>query len=85
LPLILVPNPKAEVACLSSDGRGIIFPVNEIKTLPKGKGVKLMSLGDGFQIKVMALVQSGRVHGIPANRMDACRGHRAGKGRPLFG
>ncbi|MHB1641424.1 MAG: DNA topoisomerase IV subunit A [Acidithiobacillus sp.] len=85
LPLILVPNPKAEVACLSSDGRGLIFPANEIKTLPKGKGVKLMSLGDGFQIKVMALVQSGRVHGIPANRMDACRGHRAGKGRPLFG
>lgn len=85
LPLILVPDLKAEVACLSSDGRGLIFPVSEIKTLPKGKGVKLMDLGDGFQIKVMALVQSGRVHGIPANRMASCRGHRTGKGRPLFG
>jgi hypothetical protein len=29
-------------------------------------------------------VHNGRVHGIPANRMDACRGHRAGRGRPLF-
>jgi topoisomerase-4 subunit A len=85
LPLIPVADPKAEVACLSSDGRGLVFPVSEIKTLPKGKGVKLISLGDGFQVKSITLVHNGRVHGIPANRMDACRGHRAGKGRPLFG
>lgn len=76
---------KAEVACLSSDGRGLILPVSEIKILLKGKGVKLLSLGDGFQVKSITLVHNGRAHGIPANRMDACRGHRAGKGRPLFG
>ncbi|WP_366144769.1 DNA gyrase C-terminal beta-propeller domain-containing protein [Acidithiobacillus sp.] len=85
LPLIQASDLQAEVACLSSDGRGLIFPVREIKTLPKGKGVKLISLDDGFQVKIMALVQRGRVQGIPANCMDACRGHRAGKGRPLFG
>ena len=67
------------------DGRGLIFPVSEIKTLPKGKGVKLISLDGAFQVKALALVQNGRVPGIPANHMDACRGHRAGKGRPLFG
>jgi len=92
LPLIQASDLQAEVACLSSDGRELIFPVRElifpvreIKTLPKGKGVKLISLDDGFQVKIMALVQRGRVQGIPANCMDACRGHRSGKGRPLFG
>ena len=85
LPLVPVLDLKSEVACLSSDGRGLIFPVSEIKNLPKGKGVKLISLDDGFQVKIIAMVQRGHVHGIPANRMDACRGHRAGKGRPLFG
>ena len=85
LPLIPVSDLKAEVACLSSDGQGIVFPVSEIKALPKGKGVKLISIGDGFHVKIMTLVHNNRVHGIPANRMNACRGHRAGKGRPLFG
>jgi topoisomerase-4 subunit A len=85
LPLISVPDLKAEVACLSSDGRGIIFPVSEIKTLPKGKGVKLISLGDGFRVKGLALVANGRVHGISTSRMEACRGRRAGRGHPLFG
>ncbi len=84
LPLISVVDPEAEVACLSSDGRGLVFPVSEIKALPKGKGVKLFTLADGFQVKALTLVHNGRVHGIPANRMDACRGHRAGRGRPLF-
>ena len=82
--MISVPGLKAEVACLSTDGRGIIFSVSEIKTLPKGKGVKWISLGDGFQVRSLALVSNGRVHGIPTNRMDACRGRRAGKGRPVF-
>jgi topoisomerase-4 subunit A len=76
---------NAEVACLSSDGRRLIFPVSKIKALPKGKGVKLISMGDGFQVNAMTLVQNNRAPGIPANRMDACCGHRASKGRPLFG
>jgi topoisomerase-4 subunit A len=50
LPLIFVVDVNAEVACLSSDGAGSSFPVSKIKALPKGKGVKLISMGDGFQV-----------------------------------
>ena len=84
LQLVSVGDLKAEIACLSSDGRGLVFPVSEIKVLPKGKGVKLLTLADGFQVKALTLVQNDRVHGIPSTRMAACRGHRAGRGRPLF-
>ena len=84
LQLVSVGDLNAEIACLSSDGRGLVFPVREIKTLPKGKGVKLFTLADGFQVKSMSLVQNGRAHGIPSSRMAACHGHRAGRGRSLF-
>ena len=54
MPLISVVDMNAEVACLSSDGRRLIFPVSKIKALPKGKGIKLISPDGGFQVKALA-------------------------------
>lgn len=38
---------KGFIACGSSDGRLLIFPVGEVKALDKGKGVKLLELAQG--------------------------------------
>lgn len=48
IPLPPVPlsecSKDASLIALSSDGRAVVFPLSQLKTLPKGKGVGLMSL-----------------------------------------
>ena len=38
------------VACGSTDGRLLLFPLAEVKTLDKGKGVKLLDIADGEKL-----------------------------------
>jgi len=57
-------NPKGFVACGSSDGRLLIFPMEELKQLDKGKGVKIMVLAEGEKM-VALLVGEGEPWELP--------------------
>ncbi len=85
LPLLPVLDSATELLCISSDGYGLIFPVEEVKNLPKGKGVKLMTLAS--QAHVQALYLDPEKQSLPRairkNRLEVCRGKRAGRGRSL--
>lgn len=47
---VRVLDPQGNVACLSSGGRLLSFPVSEMKTLEKGKGVMLMAMSEGDKL-----------------------------------
>jgi len=85
LPLQAVSDPDAELLCLSSDGSGLIFSVTEIKNLPKGKGVKLMTLSATASLQNLYLNPEAQTlpRAIRKNRLDVCRGRRGSKGRSL--
>ncbi|MHB1666070.1 DNA topoisomerase IV subunit A [Thiomonas sp.] len=78
-------EPLGEVAALSSDGKGLVFSVEEIKSLPKGKGVKLMHLEDKATLKSLVRVLEAPVPGFAKGRLEACRGKRGGAGRKASG
>lgn len=46
----------AQVMSLSTDGRAVVFPLADLKPLPKGKGVALMGLGDGARVSDLAVI-----------------------------
>jgi len=79
-PLLI--NGVDEVACLSSDGRGLVFALSEVKEMPRGKGVKLMEI-EGKQKMAVGAVIDGAAPGVKAERLSALRGSRGGKGRKL--
>lgn len=62
LPPVAIPektDPKTPVLVLSTDGRAVAFPLDEIKQLPKGKGVGLIGLAGDHKISDAALVMEG--------------------------
>ncbi|MGC8592613.1 DNA topoisomerase IV subunit A [Acidithiobacillus sp.] len=84
MPLLPVPvagNLEPQVALMSSDGRGLVFPLSEIKMLPKGKGVKLFQLQAQASLRSLQWVVDGKAKGFGRGRVEACRGRRAGAGR----
>lgn len=85
LPLLPVSDLSAEILCVSSDYTGLIFPLAEIKSLPKGKGVKLMALAPQTHLQSLYTHPEGQTlpRPIRKNRLEICRGRRAGKGRSL--
>jgi topoisomerase-4 subunit A len=85
LPPVAIGDTQAEVFCLSSKGHGLLFPLSEIKQLPKGKGVKLMALESSATLQSVGLFFEGQElpTGLRKNRVDVCRGHRGGRGRTM--
>ncbi|MHB8236681.1 MAG: DNA gyrase subunit A, partial [Acidithiobacillus ferrivorans] len=83
LPLVPVTDLQAETLCLSSDGYGLLFPLAEVKNLPKGKGVKLITLAASATLQSLSVYSEGQPlpRGLRKNRMEACRGRRGGRGR----
>lgn len=72
------------VFCRSSDGRGLLFPLEEVKELPKGKGVKLQNLAPGASLVTIQIVtENEKIPGVSPKRMPVLRGSRAAKGRPI--
>jgi topoisomerase-4 subunit A len=43
------------VVVLSTDGRAVVFPLSDIKQLPKGKGVALIGLAEGAKVSDLAV------------------------------
>jgi topoisomerase-4 subunit A len=85
LPLIRVTDLRAEALCLSSDGRGLLFPLAEVKNLPKGRGVKLIALSASTTLQSLSVYLDDQrlPRGMRKNRVEACRGRRGGRGRPV--
>ena len=85
LPLVSVTDAHAELFCLSSDGHGLVFPVAEVKNLPRGRGVKLIALVGSAVLQFLSLLQEGHPlpRGLRKNRLESCRGHRGARGRTV--
>ena len=45
LPVIFALAPQGEIACVTKDGRALVFNIDEIRQLPKGRGLKLIVAG----------------------------------------
>lgn len=86
LPLIQVKHKQSDVLCWSSDGRGLLFPLAEVKQLPKGKGVKLMTIGETATLKYLSVYVEGHPlpPGFPKKRLAVCRGRRGGRGKSVW-
>lgn len=63
-PLSVPDVPDGFVACGSSDGRLLMFPLTEVKSLDKGgKGVMLMVVGDGNKMTGLGLMPTDQFAG----------------------
>ena len=104
-PLAPVPLPAdvadvegVELACASSSGRLLVFPLAELPQLAKGKGVKLLGIapkafaaGQEALVAVcvlapgdaLKLVAGSRHMVLKAGDLDSCRGERGRRGRTL--
>jgi len=63
LPPIRVTNPDAELLAAASDaGRLLVFPIKDLPLLPRGKGVKILSLaakGEPESLTALAVMVAG--------------------------
>ena len=46
-PICFALAPEGEVACLTKDGRALVFNIEEIRLLAKGRGLKLIDAAPG--------------------------------------
>ncbi len=66
LPLIAVPEQAEQLAVLSSSGRLLIFALNDLPIMSKGKGNKLMALEKNEQIQAMVALNAQSVLSVEA-------------------
>ena len=74
------------LACLSGEGRLLVFDLSELRELRGGgKGVILMDLNPGEKLLAVLTAQNAFVKRLPDVKADWHQqfGHRARKGRPL--
>ena len=91
LPLPAELGSSARVAALASDGRAVVFPLSDMKAMPKGKGVTIMGLGEGQTLADVTAFEDGQplllrtAKGTPAVTKEqwesvvGARGGRKGK------
>ncbi|MGV0977194.1 MAG: DNA gyrase C-terminal beta-propeller domain-containing protein, partial [Azonexus sp.] len=83
-PVVFAPAPEGEVACITRDGRGLVFNIEEIRLLPKGRGLKLIDAAPGkTALEEILPVINGAAGKLKGERLENCRGNRSGKGKPL--
>ena len=85
VPAVLMPAPAdGEIACLTRDGRGLVFPIDEVRQLPKGRGLKLIDAAPGkTALDEIVPVVDGAAGKLKGERLENCRGSRGGKGKPV--
>jgi topoisomerase IV subunit A len=82
-PVVFVPAPEGEIACITRDGRSLVFPIDEIRLLPKGRGLKLIDAAVGkTALETLIPVIDGVAGKLKGERLEAARGSRGGKGKP---
>lgn len=74
------PDDGKEVVCSTYDGRGLVFPIDEIKFLPKGRGLKLIDAMPGMTEMTEIILD---LESLNPDRVSVCRSNRGGKGRQL--
>ena len=83
-PVVFAPATEGEIACLTQDGRGLVFPIEEIRLLPKGRGLKLIDADPGkTALEEILPVVEGAAGKLKGERLEVCRGNRGGKGKPV--
>ncbi len=83
-PVIFAAAPEGDIACLTRDGRALVFPVEEIRLLPKGRGLKLIDAAPGkTALEEILPVLDGAAGKLKGERLENCRGNRGGKGKPM--
>ena len=84
-PAIFQPAPSdGEIACFTKDGRALVFAIDEIRQLAKGRGLKLIAASQGkTALDTIIPVSEGVAGKLKGEKLAQCRGTRGGKGKPL--
>lgn len=83
-PIFFAPAPEGEIACITKDGRALVFNIEEIRLLAKGRGLKLIDADPGkTALEEILPVVDGAVGKLKGERLELCRGNRGGKGKPI--
>jgi topoisomerase-4 subunit A len=82
-PAIFMLSPMdGEVACVTKDGRAVVFNIEEIRLLAKGRGLKLIDANPGkMGLEDIIPVVDGVAGKLKGERLEFCRGNRGGKGK----
>jgi topoisomerase IV subunit A len=73
---------EGEVACLTKDGRALVFNIDEIRLLAKGRGLKLIDAAPGKTgLEEIVPVIDGSAGKLKGQRLEVCRGPRGSKGK----
>jgi topoisomerase-4 subunit A len=82
LPVVFAPAPEGEIACLTKDGRALVFNIEEVRLLGKGRGLKLIDATPGKTgLEDIVPVIDGAAGKLKGERLEICRGNRGGKGK----
>ena len=84
-PAIFQPAPAdGEIAVFTKDGRALVFPLEEIRLLAKGRGLKLIDAAPGkTALDTIEAVVDGIAGKLKGDELENCRGNRGGKGKPV--
>ena len=84
-PAIFQPAPASgDIAVFTKDGRAIVFSLEEIRLLGKGRGLKLIDAAPGkTALDAIEPVVDGVAGKLKGERLEFCRGNRGGKGKPV--
>jgi len=82
LPVVFAPAPEGEIACLTKDGRALVFNIEEVRLLGKGRGLKLIDAAPGkTALEDIVPIIDGAAGKLKGERLEICRGSRGGKGK----
>ena len=84
-PAIFQPAPVAgDIGVFTKDGRALVFAIDEIRQLPKGRGLKLIDAAPGkTALEAIEPVIDGVAGKLKGEKLENCRGNRGGKGKPV--
>ncbi|MDR1994354.1 DNA topoisomerase IV subunit A [Azonexus sp.] len=84
-PVVFQPAPTGgDIALFTRDGRALVFAIEEIRLLPKGRGLKLINAAPGkTALEDIVPVVDGAAGKLKGERLELCRGNRGGKGKPV--
>lgn len=84
-PVVFQPAPSGgDIALFTRDGRALVFAIEEIRLLPKGRGLKLINAAPGkAALENIVPVVDGTAGKLKGERLEFCRGNRGGKGKPV--
>ncbi len=75
---------EGEIAVFTKDGRAVVFSIEEVRLLPKGRGLKLIDAAPGkMALEVVEPVVDGVAGKLKGEKLENCRGPRGSKGKPV--